>query len=55
MKIESELNLRPQLMYPAGVVKRANWNMVIPAFSSMHSFLADNFGADLRRCSVHNI
>ena len=43
MKIESELNLRPQLMYPAGVVKRANWNMVIPAFSSMHSFLADNF------------
>jgi hypothetical protein len=42
-KIELELISRPALMYPAGVAKRANWNMVVPAFSSMHSFLAENF------------
>jgi hypothetical protein len=42
VKIESELLLRPNLMYPTGVAERANWNMFIPAYAAAHSFLAEN-------------
>ena len=42
LKIESELMSRPEIMYPAGVAKRANWNMILSAYCSTHSFLAES-------------
>lgn len=42
LKIELELKLRPKLMYPRGVSKRANWNIVLPTYSCLHSFIAEN-------------
>ena len=43
LKIESEIKSRPHLMYPERIAKRANWNMVLPAYAVTHSFLAENF------------
>jgi hypothetical protein len=42
LKIEAELEARPHVKYPVGVSNRANWNIVMPAYAILKSFISTN-------------